>query len=162
MSGQRGTLFWHAHLSWIRATVYGPLIILPKSNVPNPFGKPYEEVPIIFGINQQLTVLHLYSSMSLTINYSILPILQESGGMQILRQSSAKHCKLAQAQMSLMLTPSMDFQGHSITALLKVWLYCIFSEKGNLIKRNFENPILKICSNINFWPDFNKNVILFL
>nr|QEQ55826.1 laccase 17-like protein [Camellia sinensis] len=28
--GQRGTLFWHAHISWLRATVYGPLIILPK------------------------------------------------------------------------------------------------------------------------------------
>ncbi|RVW33764.1 Laccase-17 [Vitis vinifera] len=49
VSGQRGTLFWHAHISWIRATVHGPLIILPKPNVPYPFGKPYKEVPIIFG-----------------------------------------------------------------------------------------------------------------
>ncbi|XP_050239501.1 laccase-17-like [Quercus robur] len=47
--GQRGTLFWHAHISWLRATVYGPLIILPKRGVPYPFAKPYEEVPIIFG-----------------------------------------------------------------------------------------------------------------
>ncbi|TXG58637.1 hypothetical protein EZV62_016466 [Acer yangbiense] len=28
--GQRGTLWWHAHISWLRATVYGPLVILPK------------------------------------------------------------------------------------------------------------------------------------
>ncbi|XP_062172953.1 laccase-2-like [Alnus glutinosa] len=47
--GQRGTLFWHAHISWLRATVYGPLIILPKHNASYPFAKPHEEVPIIFG-----------------------------------------------------------------------------------------------------------------
>nr|XP_043613981.1 laccase-17-like [Erigeron canadensis] len=47
--GQRGTLFWHAHISWLRASVYGPLIILPKLHVPYPFAKPHKEVPIIFG-----------------------------------------------------------------------------------------------------------------
>lgn len=47
--GQRGTLFWHAHISWLRATVYGPLIILPKKNASYPFVKPYKEVPILFG-----------------------------------------------------------------------------------------------------------------
>ncbi|XP_027351888.1 laccase-17-like [Abrus precatorius] len=47
--GQRGTLFWHAHISWLRSTLYGPLIILPKHGVPYPFTKPYKEVPIIFG-----------------------------------------------------------------------------------------------------------------
>ncbi|KAI3949100.1 hypothetical protein MKW92_041014 [Papaver armeniacum] len=47
--GQRGTLFWHAHISWLRATLYGPIIILPKPNVPYPFVKPYKEVPMIFG-----------------------------------------------------------------------------------------------------------------
>ncbi|XP_030496804.2 laccase-17 [Cannabis sativa] len=47
--GQRGTLFWHAHISWLRATVYGPLVILPKHGIPYPFTKPYKEVPIIFG-----------------------------------------------------------------------------------------------------------------
>jgi len=47
--GQRGTLFWHAHHSWLRATLYGPLIILPRSNESYPFAKPYKEVPILFG-----------------------------------------------------------------------------------------------------------------
>ncbi|XP_071714837.1 laccase-4-like [Rutidosis leptorrhynchoides] len=47
--GQRGTLFWHAHISWLRATVYGPIIVLPKHGVPYPFAKPHKEVPIIFG-----------------------------------------------------------------------------------------------------------------
>lgn len=47
--GQRGTLFWHAHISWLRSTLYGPIIILPKHGVPYPFTKPHKEVPIIFG-----------------------------------------------------------------------------------------------------------------
>ncbi|RVW49258.1 Laccase-17 [Vitis vinifera] len=49
ITGQRGTLFWHAHISWLRSTLYGPIIIFPKKNVPYPFAKPYKEVPIIFG-----------------------------------------------------------------------------------------------------------------
>ncbi|KAG1365795.1 laccase-17 [Cocos nucifera] len=47
--GQRGTLWWHAHHSWLRATVYGPLVILPNRGIPYPFPKPYKEVPILFG-----------------------------------------------------------------------------------------------------------------
>ncbi|KAL3357998.1 hypothetical protein AABB24_015234 [Solanum stoloniferum] len=47
--GQRGTFWWHAHISWLRSTLYGPIIILPKKNTPYPFAKPYKEVPIIFG-----------------------------------------------------------------------------------------------------------------
>ncbi|WOL14996.1 laccase-4-like [Canna indica] len=47
--GQRGTLFWHAHISWLRSTLYGPIIILPKLGVPYPFVKPYKNVPVIFG-----------------------------------------------------------------------------------------------------------------
>ncbi|CAN1770012.1 LAC17 [Linum perenne] len=49
LTGQRGTLFWHAHISWLRVTVYGPIVILPRKNVPYPFPKPHKEVPIIFG-----------------------------------------------------------------------------------------------------------------
>ncbi|KAK3165934.1 hypothetical protein QOZ80_1AG0039510 [Eleusine coracana subsp. coracana] len=49
ITGQRGTLWWHAHISWLRATVYGPLVILPKLGVPYPFPAPDKEVPIIFG-----------------------------------------------------------------------------------------------------------------
>nr|ABW81073.1 unknown [Tarenaya spinosa] len=49
VTGQRGTLWWHAHITWIRATVYGPLIILPKLNDSFPFPKPYKQIPIIFG-----------------------------------------------------------------------------------------------------------------
>lgn len=51
ITGQRGTLFWHAHISWLRVTLYGPIVILPKRGVPYPFPQPFKEVPIIFGIN---------------------------------------------------------------------------------------------------------------
>ncbi|KAJ8650856.1 hypothetical protein MRB53_003879 [Persea americana] len=46
---QEGTLWWHAHSSWLRATVYGALIIHPKLNTPYPFPKHNHEVPIILG-----------------------------------------------------------------------------------------------------------------
>ncbi|KDP42231.1 hypothetical protein JCGZ_02961 [Jatropha curcas] len=47
--GQRGTLLWHAHFSWLRATVYGPIIILPPRNSSYPFPKPYKEFTILLG-----------------------------------------------------------------------------------------------------------------
>uniref|UniRef100_A0A0E0JQW7 Laccase n=1 Tax=Oryza punctata TaxID=4537 RepID=A0A0E0JQW7_ORYPU len=48
ITGQRGTLWWHAHISWLRATVYGPIVILPKTGVPYPFPAPDKEVPVVF------------------------------------------------------------------------------------------------------------------
>lgn len=46
---QEGTLWWHAHSRWIRATVYGALIIKPKLGSTYPFPKPKLEFPIILG-----------------------------------------------------------------------------------------------------------------
>ncbi|XP_073042149.1 laccase-7-like [Primulina eburnea] len=46
---QVGTLWWHAHVQWLRATVHGALIIRPKSGQSYPFPKPHREVPIILG-----------------------------------------------------------------------------------------------------------------
>ena len=46
---QEGTLWWHAHVGWLRATVYGALIIRPRSGHPYPFPKPDKEVPILLG-----------------------------------------------------------------------------------------------------------------
>jgi len=47
--GQEGTLWWHAHSSWLRATVHGALIIHPRRGLPYPFPKPQMEAPIILG-----------------------------------------------------------------------------------------------------------------
>ncbi|XP_008799813.1 laccase-3 [Phoenix dactylifera] len=49
IEGQEGTLWWHAHSSWLRATVYGALIIHPKENTSYPFAKPAREIPILLG-----------------------------------------------------------------------------------------------------------------
>ncbi|PRQ43240.1 putative laccase [Rosa chinensis] len=49
ITGQRGTLLYHAHISWLRATLYGPIIILPRRNESYPFVKPYKQIPIILG-----------------------------------------------------------------------------------------------------------------
>ncbi|XWS67092.1 hypothetical protein CRYUN_Cryun05aG0257000 [Craigia yunnanensis] len=49
ITGQRGTLFWHAHISWLRVTLYGPIVILRKRHASYTFPQPFKEVPIIFG-----------------------------------------------------------------------------------------------------------------
>lgn len=50
LTKEEGTIWWHAHNSWARATVHGLFIIYPKRGFPYPFPKPYEEIPIILGI----------------------------------------------------------------------------------------------------------------
>ncbi|XP_044479384.1 laccase-4-like [Mangifera indica] len=47
LTGQRGTLFYHAHIFWLRATLHGAIVILPKGGVPYPFPKPREEKVIV-------------------------------------------------------------------------------------------------------------------
>ncbi|XP_052191137.1 laccase-15-like [Diospyros lotus] len=49
LSTEEGTLWWHAHSDWSRATVHGAIIIFPKHGTGYPFPKPDEEVPIILG-----------------------------------------------------------------------------------------------------------------
>ncbi|XP_044461244.1 laccase-12-like [Mangifera indica] len=49
IEGQEGTLWWHAHSSWLRATVYGALIIHPKEGSSYPFPKPKRETAIMLG-----------------------------------------------------------------------------------------------------------------
>ncbi|KAJ8650189.1 hypothetical protein MRB53_003212 [Persea americana] len=44
---QKGTLLWHAHVSWLRATVHGAIVVYPKTGVPYPFPFPYEEHIIV-------------------------------------------------------------------------------------------------------------------
>lgn len=49
ITGQRGTLLWHAHILWLRATIHGGIVILPKLGVPYPFPTPHKEEVIILG-----------------------------------------------------------------------------------------------------------------
>ncbi|XP_043703596.1 laccase-11-like [Telopea speciosissima] len=48
-TGQRGTLWWHAHILWLRTTVYGAIVILPKNGTSFPFPQPHSETNILLG-----------------------------------------------------------------------------------------------------------------
>uniref|UniRef100_A0A7N0R8F1 Laccase n=1 Tax=Kalanchoe fedtschenkoi TaxID=63787 RepID=A0A7N0R8F1_KALFE len=47
LSSEEGTLWWHAHSDWSRATVHGPIIVHPKPGTIYPFPKPHAEFPIV-------------------------------------------------------------------------------------------------------------------
>ncbi|CAH9113279.1 unnamed protein product [Cuscuta epithymum] len=50
LSDEEGTIWWHAHSDWSRATVHGAFIVHPAANgTQYPFPKPYGEVPIVLG-----------------------------------------------------------------------------------------------------------------
>lgn len=49
LSSEEGTLWWHAHSDWTRATVHGMIIIYPQIGTNYPFPKPHAEIPIILG-----------------------------------------------------------------------------------------------------------------
>ncbi|GAA0156136.1 oxidase [Lithospermum erythrorhizon] len=49
MLGAEGTLFWHAHTGWHRATVHGAFVIRPKRGNSYPFQNPDNEFPIVIG-----------------------------------------------------------------------------------------------------------------
>nr|POE92145.1 laccase-11 [Quercus suber] len=49
VTGQRGTLWWHAHIFWLRATVYGAVVIMPKQGTPFPFPQSEREENILLG-----------------------------------------------------------------------------------------------------------------
>lgn len=69
ITGQRGTLLWHAHILWLRATVHGAIVIRPKLNVPYPFPKPDKEVVVILGY------IYLYCHQCLAITSISLDLL---------------------------------------------------------------------------------------
>ncbi|XP_062115117.1 laccase-11-like [Humulus lupulus] len=49
VTDQRGTLWWHAHILWLRATVYGAIVVMPKQGASFPFPQPHQEANIILG-----------------------------------------------------------------------------------------------------------------
>ncbi|GJZ94001.1 laccase/diphenol oxidase family protein [Tanacetum coccineum] len=44
-----GTLWWHAHSNWMRATVHGVIVLHPRKAKYLHFSPPDQEVPIVFG-----------------------------------------------------------------------------------------------------------------
>ncbi|GAB2285910.1 hypothetical protein Dimus_024760 [Dionaea muscipula] len=48
-SDEEGTLWWHAHNDWTRATVHGAIVILPANGTSYPFPQPDHEEVIVLG-----------------------------------------------------------------------------------------------------------------
>ncbi|CAJ1976857.1 unnamed protein product [Sphenostylis stenocarpa] len=48
-SFEEGTVWWHAHSDWGRATVHGAIFVYPTKSTPYPFPQPHADIPIIFG-----------------------------------------------------------------------------------------------------------------
>ncbi|KAF8672969.1 hypothetical protein HU200_049037 [Digitaria exilis] len=62
--GQEGTLWWHAHVPCLRATLHGAIIIRPRNGVASyPFPKPHKEVPIIIGDWWEMDLARVGSNM---------------------------------------------------------------------------------------------------
>lgn len=48
-SEEEGTIWWHAHSAWDRATVHGAIVVHPANGTSLPYPNPYKEIPIILG-----------------------------------------------------------------------------------------------------------------
>lgn len=71
IDGQEGTLWWHAHSSWLRATVYGALIIYPREGTSYTFAKPKRESTLLLGKNR-------LSSKNVLVYTELIRVKQDS------------------------------------------------------------------------------------
>ncbi|KAM5562506.1 hypothetical protein ABKV19_017632 [Rosa sericea] len=55
-SSEEGTLWWHAHSDWTRATVHGAIVVLPAAGTTYPFATPYAQQTIILASTYRLLV----------------------------------------------------------------------------------------------------------
>ncbi|KAI4320642.1 hypothetical protein MLD38_034100 [Melastoma candidum] len=62
-STEEGTLWWHAHSDWSRATVHGAIVVYPNNGSSYPFPKPDEEFPIILGEWWKAPIMEVYYQM---------------------------------------------------------------------------------------------------
>ncbi|KAM1204121.1 hypothetical protein ACFX2J_019853 [Malus domestica] len=69
---EEGTMWWHAHSGWARATVHGPIFVYPKRGSRYPFSKPHAEVPIILGEWWKKDVMEIPGNANITGGEPIL------------------------------------------------------------------------------------------
>ncbi|KAJ4824863.1 Laccase-14 [Turnera subulata] len=72
LSSEEGTVWWHAHSGWARATVHGAFIIYPKRGQHYPFPKPHAEIPIILGEWWKQNVMEIPGNANVTGGEPIL------------------------------------------------------------------------------------------
>jgi laccase len=58
-SNEEGTLWWHAHSDFDRATVHGAIVVRPKLGSAYPYPEPHRDIPIILGEWWNVNVEHL-------------------------------------------------------------------------------------------------------
>ncbi|KAI4387959.1 hypothetical protein MLD38_000341 [Melastoma candidum] len=61
-STEEGTLWWHAHSDWSRATVHGAIMILPALGTTYPFPEPDEERVIVLASRYNMDVMTLMTT----------------------------------------------------------------------------------------------------
>jgi laccase len=59
---EEGTLWWHAHSEFDRATVHGAIVIHPKLNTSFPFPKPHKEFTLILGEWWNANITEVYNT----------------------------------------------------------------------------------------------------
>src|ERR1039457_2161296 len=59
---EEGTLWWHAHSEYDRATVHGAIVIYPKLGTTFPFHKPHKEFTLILGEWWNRNITEMYES----------------------------------------------------------------------------------------------------
>ncbi|XP_059654721.1 laccase-14 [Cornus florida] len=72
LTTEEGTIWWHAHSGWARATVHGVIIVYPRRGHHYPFPKPYAEVPIILGEWWKKEVMEIPGNANVTGGEPIL------------------------------------------------------------------------------------------
>jgi laccase len=55
LSNEEGTLWWHAHSDWTRATVHGAIVIYPREGTSSPYPEPDGDEVVVLG-----TYIHTY------------------------------------------------------------------------------------------------------
>uniref|UniRef100_A0A2N9EE45 laccase n=1 Tax=Fagus sylvatica TaxID=28930 RepID=A0A2N9EE45_FAGSY len=69
---EEGTLWWHAHSDWTRASVHGAIVILPANGTAYPFPNPDGEQVIVFGSWYKGDVMSLTDNASKTGGATLL------------------------------------------------------------------------------------------
>jgi laccase len=64
LSDEIGSMWWHAHSEWSRATVHGLLIVYPQRGDNYPFPNPYAEVPLVLGEWWRRDIEELFSEFT--------------------------------------------------------------------------------------------------
>lgn len=60
---EEGTVWWHAHSDWTRATVHGAIVVLPAIGSSYPFPKPDGEEVLVLGM-----LIYVYEKKIFFIN----------------------------------------------------------------------------------------------